>query len=166
MKRIVLTGAESTGKSTLAQALASHYEAPVVEYVRQYVNHLGRKLAEDLEPIARGQLALEHDAASRATGRVLHDTNILSSILYAQHYFATHLDWLSCLPPSYSLYLLCLPDIPWQPDPGQRDSAHARDELHRIFKAALDVRQLHYVEIGGDPATRLQHAIQAINALP
>ena len=61
MRRIVITGAESTGKSTLAKVLAKHFSAPLsTEFVRQYVNAVQRPLtAEDLEPIARGQFAAE-----------------------------------------------------------------------------------------------------------
>ena len=97
MKRIVLTGAESTGKSTLARALAAHYGEPwSAEYVRRYVDTLeGELQAKDLEPIARGQLSLENDGAAQAQRLVLHDTNILSSIIYAQYYFDTTIDWVN-----------------------------------------------------------------------
>ena len=96
MRRIVITGAESTGKSTLAKVLAKHFSAPLsTEFVRQYVNAVQRPLtAEDLEPIARGQFAAEAAAISNANNLVLHDTNILSSILYAKHYFDVTLDWV------------------------------------------------------------------------
>ena len=61
IKRIVLTGAESTGKSTLAKSLSEHYCAPwSKEFVREYIHTLGRDLiAKDVDTIARGQLAVE-----------------------------------------------------------------------------------------------------------
>lgn len=169
MKSIVLTGAESTGKSSLAQAIAAHYGEPCSrEFVRSYVDRLGRQLnTADLEPIARGQLA-EEDAASELAQRlVLHDTNILSSIIYASYYFDVVLDWVNeaFLERGYTLYLLCLPDIPWEADEGQRESPETRDTLHELFRDSLDILQVPYVEISGTPEERLAQATQAIDAV-
>lgn len=166
MIRIVVTGAESTGKSTLARALARHFKVPLSsEYVRPYVDGIGRELtADDLEPIARGQFAAEDAAVAQAESLVIHDTNILSSILYAKHYFGRTLDWVdkAFAERDYTLYLLCLPDIPWEPDDGQRESPEARDQLHAMFKAELVSLKLPYIEIGGAHEQRLAQAIAAI----
>lgn len=166
MKRIVLIGAESTGKSTLAKALAEHFNAPLSnEYVRHYVDQVQRELsAEDLTPIARGQLAAEDVACAAAKDLVIHDTNILSSIIYAKHYFGISLDWVdhAFAERDYTLYLLCLPDIPWIADDGQRESPESREQLHTIFKATLDELDLPYVEIGGSAEARISSAIAAI----
>lgn len=166
MKRIVLTGAESTGKSTLAKALVAHYAAPCSgEFVRQYVDELQRELTvDDLGPIARGQFGLEDQAASEATDIVFHDTNILSSIIYAKHYFDVSLDSAddAFAKRDYTLYLLCMPDIPWVADEGQRESPEARDALQAIFKAKLEELNLPYVEIGGTAEERITKVIKAI----
>ena len=68
MKRIVLTGAECTGKSTLAQALSCHYGEPwTTEFVRGYVDQLDRELIQaDLEEIFCGQIAAEDAGWARA----------------------------------------------------------------------------------------------------
>ena len=97
MQRVVLTGAECTGKSTLTQALSGYYGEPwTAEFVRIYVDRIRRQLRpEDLEPIARGQLAAEDNSLSKAERFVLHDTNLLSSIIYANHYFGTTIDWVN-----------------------------------------------------------------------
>jgi len=167
--RIVITGAESTGKSTLAKALSAHYREPwTAEFVRSYVDQLQRDLqGQDLNPIAAGQLALEDRQLNSARQLIIHDTNILSSILYADHYFDTELDWVwqRFLERDYSLYLLCVPDIPWQADPGQRDSADAREYLQQRFKDTLDRLQLPYIEISGTPPARLAQAVVAIDSL-
>jgi len=166
MKRIVLTGAESTGKSTLASALSGYYGEPWTgEFVRHYVDQVARELKQDdLEPIAQGQLAMEDAALKNATRLVIHDTNIFSSILYANHYFGATLDWVNdrFLQRDYTLYLLCMPDIPWVPDNGQRESPETRDKLHQIFKDGLDKLNLPYVEISGDNAARFHSAVTAI----
>ena len=110
MKRIVIAGAESTGKTTLAEALAGYYGEPWTgEFVRQYVDGLDRPLERgDLEAIARGQLAQEDFALDKAERFIIHDTNLLSSILYAKHYFDAEIDWVNdqFLARDYSLYLL------------------------------------------------------------
>ena len=138
MKRIVITGAESTGKSTLAKALSDYYAEPYSrEFVRSYVDSHQRELnPSDLKPIATGQLALEDAELEQAQRLIFHDTNILSSMIYAEVYFDTAIDWVNdrFLERDYSLYLLCMPDIPWQADEGQRESPAARDDLHLHFK--------------------------------
>ena len=170
MKRIVLTGAECTGKTTLATALAGYYGEPwTAEFVRQYVAGLGRELThEDLEPIARGQLALEDEARAQARQLILHDTNLLSSIIYANHYFGAQLEWVNeaFLSRDYALYLLCTPaGIDWQADSGQRDSAAARAQLHEKFKQSLERLELPYVELTGSAAVRFGEAVLAIDQL-
>ena len=167
--RIVITGAESTGKTTLARALADYYKEPwTKEFVRDYVQQLDRELQlEDLELIAHGQLAAEDDRLEQAQQLIIHDTNILSSIIYAEHYFQAKLDWVDKLfkERNYSLYLLSMPDIPWEADPGQRESSTVRDLLHQKFKAKLNFLKLAHIEVRGSKSERLQQAIEIINKL-
>lgn len=170
MKRIVLTGAECTGKSTLAQALSGYYGEPwTTEYVRQYVEQIERELRkEDLEAIAHGQIATEDAARAKAKRCILHDTNLLSSIIYANHYFGEVIDWVNeaFLQRDYTLYLLCSPEgIEWKDDPGQRDSPAARAELQTTFKDSLDQLKLPYIELTGDTTARFGQAVRAIDAL-
>jgi nicotinamide riboside kinase len=169
MKQIVITGAECTGKSTLTKALSGYYGEPwSTEYVRHYIDQHQRVLTrEDLEGIAGGQLAVEDAAIAKAKRFALHDTNLLSSIIYANHYFGAVIDWANdaFLSRDYTLYLLCSPDnIEWRADPGQRDSAAARAELHTKFEDSLNTLQLPYVELSGDATIRFGEAIRAIDA--
>ncbi len=167
MIRIVLIGAESTGKSTLAAALSEALQIPCTgEYVRDYVAGLDRPLRkDDLEPIARGQLA-EEDRFPRLP-RVLHDTNLLSSLIYGQHYFGASQPQLEEVfaNRSYTLYLFCQPDIPWVADPGQREGPQVRDQLHAVFEAELFRRGLPTVLIAGTHEARLTEALHAIAEL-
>lgn len=170
MQRIVLTGAECTGKTTLAAALAGYYGEPwTAEFVRQYVAALDRELTrEDLAAIARGQLALEDQALAQARRLILHDTNLLSSIIYASHYFGEQLEWVNqaFLSRDYTLYLLCNPaGIAWQPDPGQRESAATREILHAQFKQSLEQLKLPYAELTGSATARFGEAVLAIDRL-
>lgn len=166
--RIVLTGAECTGKTTLAKALSGYYSEPwTPEFVRRYVDALDRELGrKDLAPIARGQLESEDRAIKEAKHLVVHDTNLLSSILYANHYFGEQLEWVNdqFLRRDYALYLLCAPEnIAWQPDPGQRESPAARTELHGKFKESLQCLELPYLELTGSQEARFGQAVLAIN---
>ncbi len=167
MKRVVLIGAESTGKSTLAAALSDALQIPcTTEYVRDYVARLERPLAaHDLDPIARGQLA-EEDRFPRAPV-VLHDTNLLSTLLYARHYFQASQPWLeqALAAREYALYLFCQPDIPWVADPGQREGPQVRAQLHAVFEAELARRNLPTVPIAGPHEVRLRAARDAIDAV-
>lgn len=169
MKRIVLTGAESTGKSTLAKAIAAHYDAPLShEYVRHYVDKLDRELdLQDLLPIARGQIAAENDAVQQAERIAFHDTNILSSIIYAQHYFEQSIPEAdqALKTGDYTLYLLCEADIPWVADAGQRESPQTREHLQQKFETELSLRKLPHLKISGSLEARLRQAINAIDAL-
>jgi nicotinamide riboside kinase len=170
MIRIVLTGAECTGKSSLAAALSGYYGEPwTAEYVRTYVEELDRELnASDLEPVAQGQNALENSALKRARQFILHDTNLLSTILYANHYFGEQLNWVNdtFLSRDYSLYLLCSSEgIDWKDDPGQRDSSDARDALEGKFRDALQRLQLPHLELTGTHEARFGEAVLAIDQL-
>ncbi|NBB80103.1 MAG: AAA family ATPase [Verrucomicrobia bacterium] len=170
MKRIVITGAECTGKSTLAQALSGYYGEPwTPEFVRAYVEQVQREIeAVDLPEIFAGQLALEDAALENADRCIFHDTNLLSSILYANHYFGHRKDTEQTrfLERDYALYLLCSPrGIEWAADPGQRDSPQARDTLQGKFKAVLDQLALPYIELHGDLSARMSTAVRAVDGL-
>ena len=164
MIRVVFIGAESTGKSTLAHAVSQARGLPCTgEYVRAYVAGLDRPLsADDLDPIAHGQLAEED--RHREAPVVLHDTNLLSTLVYARHYFGVTQAWLedAFAQRQYAVYLFCQPDIPWEPDPGQRESPQERDTLHAVFEAELQRRGLPVVRVAGSPETRLKTALAAL----
>ena len=133
------------------------------------MDQISRKLKhKDLDSIARGQIAAEDAVLPKAERFVLHDTNLLSSILYAKHYFSTEIDWVekAFMSREYTLYLLCLPDeIPWQSDPGQRESPSARIKFHGYFKESLDSLGIPYAELTGKEDMRINKATRAIDML-
>jgi HTH-type transcriptional repressor of NAD biosynthesis genes len=173
IKRIVIFGTESTGKTTLAQQLAAHFGEPwSPEFVREFWDaHGGQITAADLDAIARGQIAGEDYAAARARRAVFCDTELLTCTLWD--------DWLfpGACPPwvraeaerrarNYALWLLCDADIPWAPDP-QRcfPDAVSRERGRRLWREALTSRGLPFVEICGDWTTRERAAIAAVEEL-
>ena len=143
-RRVVLTGSESVGKTTLAAQLAAHYGAPCVpEFVRGYAAAKGAPLGfGDHGPIARGQVAQEEGAlaGARAAGAplLLLDTDLLSTVVYCRHYFGRAPDflaqWAAVRRPD--LYLLLDIDVPWVAD-GVRDRGDRRAEVQGAFVEAL-----------------------------
>src|SRR5688572_13468069 len=123
MKRVVITGSESTGKTELARALGAHFAAPVsTEFVREFAARQGSLSFSDHGAIAKGQMASEDAAISRATRLVILDTDLVSTVVYCEHYFGRSPEWITeeARKRAGDLYLLLKPDIPWVPD-GIRD---------------------------------------------
>jgi NadR type nicotinamide-nucleotide adenylyltransferase len=166
--RVVVTGAESTGKTTLARALASTFGAAwVPEYARDYLEGKGHALShEDVEPIARGQMAAE-DAARTGSGLLILDTDLVSTAVYARHYFDACPPWIerAARERRADLYLLLHPDVPWVADGSQRARPEARPELHERFRTTLGATGASVVDVRGSWAEREQIARKAIQAL-
>jgi NadR type nicotinamide-nucleotide adenylyltransferase len=167
-RKVVLTGSECTGKTTLAAELARHYGAVwLPEYVRGYAESKGAPLdAGDVEPIARGQIAAQDAALERARQLLLLDTDLLSTVVYAEHYYGSCPDWISDLAVARrgDLYLLCDIDMPWTADP-QRDRPDSREAMQALFHRALTSRGFRFVEIRGDRLERFRAARVTIDAL-
>ena len=169
MMRIVVTGSECTGKTTLARSLASHYEAPwVPEFAREFVARRGAPpAAADVDEIARGQIALEDHLSHRADRLLIQDTDLLSTIVYSRHYYGLCPRWIGRALASRTadLYLLAGIDVPWQADGFQRDRSDRREEMQALFRTALVDRGLSFVEVVGPTELRLEEAVRRIDAL-
>lgn len=167
-RRVVLTGSESTGKTTLAADLARHYRAVwVPEYVRGYADWKRAPLdAGDVESIAQGQIAAQDRALERAETLLLLDTDLLSTVVYAEHYYGSCPEWIRAAAGHRraDLYLLCDIDVPWRPDP-QRDRPDERPVMHRLFRSALTARGFRFQVIRGGWRERFLAARLAIEEL-
>jgi len=170
MIRVVVTGSECTGKTTLAGALADYYGAVwVPEYSRQFVREKGTAPTyEDVDAIARGQIACEEEHIAVAAAPVLiQDTDLLSTSVYSRHYYGDCPAWIeqSLRARVPDLYLLAGIDVPWVPDGDQRDRGDRRREMQELFRQALASRDFRFVEIRGDRGERLREATAAIDVL-
>jgi NadR type nicotinamide-nucleotide adenylyltransferase len=167
-RKVVLTGSECTGKTTLAADLARHYGTVwVPEYVRGYAESKDAPLvAGDVEPIAHGQIAAQDAARERARSLIILDTDLLSTVVYAEHYYGACPDWISAeaLARRADLYLLCGIDAPWTADL-QRDRPDSREAMQALFRGALNSRAFRFVDVRGDWRQRFQTARQAIDEL-
>jgi NadR type nicotinamide-nucleotide adenylyltransferase len=167
--KVVLTGSECTGKTTLARALAEFYDAAVSrEYSREFVETSGRSpRAEDVDEIARGQIELENEAVRRADDVVILDTDLLSTIVYSRHYYGDCPGWIDR---TFSnrvgdIYLLAGVDVPWSEDGLHRDRGDFRSELQELFLNELRGRNLEYIELQGPHEARLRAARTAVDRL-
>ena len=171
MIRVVVTGSESTGKTTLAERLAADVGTICVpEFVRGYAERKGAALdAGDVEPIARGQMAAEDAGVRRAIIArrpvLVLDTDLLSTLVYAEHYYGPAPAWLhdEVARRAADLYLLCEIDVPWVPDP-QRDRPDRREEMHALFASALARLGRPVVPVRGGWEERLGIAVAAVSA--
>lgn len=171
LERIALFGFESSGKTTLAEALASYYDEPVAyEYVREFWDRRrGYISAADLPMIARGQIAAEEQAAREARRLLFCDTELLTNRLWFDLLFPGQCPpWVaSCAEMRsrrYALYLFCTAEQPSTPDP-QRcfPDPGPRQHYSAVWREALRVRGLPTVELSGNLAQRLANAISAID---
>lgn len=166
LTRIVLTGSESTGKTTLATQLATHYGCEFVpEFVREYAEQKHGPLTfADHGPITRGQIALEDTYATRATSLLIQDADLLSTVAYCTHYFGMCPAWIeeAAVARRPALYLLCDIDVPWAAD-GVRDRGDRREEMHALFVETLARLGAPYREVRGIGATRFARARSLID---
>lgn len=167
--RVAVTGSECSGKTTLATALAAHYQTVCVpEFARQFVIDKGAAPDyEDVEAIARGQIALADEKADQASRLLIKDTDLLSTVLYSHHYYGDCPHWIDVASEKRAadLYLLADIDIPWVPDGGQRDRGDRRQEMHELFRCALVERRFTFTEIHGSRGERLKAAVPLIDRL-
>lgn len=166
--RVVVTGAESTGKTTLARRLAERLgTAWAPEAARAYLERLPRALTlADVEAIAGLQLEAEEDAAGRARGLLVCDTDLLATRIWSEHYFATCPAWIrhEAATRPYALHLLCGAGVPWVAD-GLRDSPHLGSTFEERFRSALRADGRPFVELPGPWADRERRAVEAIERL-
>ncbi|MCF6349211.1 MAG: ATP-binding protein [Flavobacteriaceae bacterium] len=171
--KVVIFGPESTGKTTLSNQLARHYNTVwVAEYAREYLQNKWnneRKTCEnsDLLPIAIGQMKLENKLVKKADKVLICDTDLLETKVYSEEYYGGFVDpYLdkAAIENSYDLYLLTYIDTPWEAD-DLRDRPEQRKEMFNAFENALKKYNLPYILLKGNKQKRLKAATKAIDAL-
>jgi NadR type nicotinamide-nucleotide adenylyltransferase len=169
IRRVVLLGPESCGKSYLAAYLAKHFNTVFVEeFGRTYTEQTDRPLTPlDFAQIAGGQLYLEDEMAKKADRVLFCDTDLLITRIWSEVYFNG-----ACQPwifgadhqRRYDLYLLLAPDIPWYGD-GTRTYQHTRDWQFERLRQELESRNLPYEVIRGSFEARQDRAVAFVNRL-
>jgi NadR type nicotinamide-nucleotide adenylyltransferase len=168
VKRVVVFGPESTGKTTLCKMLAEHFGTVwVPEFVRGYLDQKAAPCEPaDIPLIVRGQWATEDELARLAKGVLFCDTDVTMTVVYAHLYYGECPEWIERLAVArpYDLHLLTGVDVPWVGDP-QRDMPHRRHEIFDRCRAALDTSGRRYVLVRGTWDERFRTAREAVEEL-
>jgi len=168
--RVCVFGPESTGKTTLAAALARHYgTVHATEYVRGYLDVTGNAgTLDDVPWIARGQRAAEIASAQQANRALVCDTNLATILLWSEVLFGTAPPWLrdEALRQTYDLWLLTGIDVPFEPDP-QRCFPNPADRarLMAACEAMLVRLGVVPVRVTGSHDERMATACAALDRL-
>ncbi len=170
-KKIVITGPESSGKSSLTQALSDQLRIPAApEYARLYLSLFGPQYQrDDLAHMAHGQVALEVEAAMRSKGFFLCDTSLEVIYIWWEMRFGPPPTWLSHLMERHlgHFYLLCAPDITWVPDPlREHPYPHQRSQLFARYQRLLESLGVPYGVVQGQGPKRLQCALELLYKAP
>ena len=171
MKRIVIIGPESTGKSTLSKQLAEHFNTVwCPEFAREYLLQNGTNYTlADLAKIADGQVALEARMEQEATNNLYFiDTDLY--VMKVWHEVVFHQCPSKILKgiaqTRYDLYLLCNTDLPWEKDElREYPDLASRQRLYKMYKDIAINTGTPWAEISGTNEQRLQLAIAAVNLL-
>jgi NadR type nicotinamide-nucleotide adenylyltransferase len=167
MIRICFHGAESTGKSVLAQQLQARFGWPwVPEYGRAYAEAHGTDFTmDDLLAMAEGQNAAMLAASAARPPVLILDTDPLMTAAWAQMLFGHAPDALFAYPKA-DLYLLFAPDVPWVED-GTRffGTTQARTQFAAVSEEMLRRACVPYTSVGGDWAEREAQVVDAVLAV-
>lgn len=168
LKKVVLSGPESVGKSVLSEKLAKHYKTTFVEeYGRTYCEGIGMDLTElDFAHIAGGHLLKEDEASRNANKVLICDTDLIVTQIWAEIFLGYCPQWIIEMSHQrkYDLYILLKPDVPWVDD-GTRAFEDIRKSQFERLQEELESRNCNYVIIEGDFEERFEKAVFEIDKL-
>ena len=168
IKRIAITGPESTGKSKLAENLARYYKTVwVPEYAREYINGLSRPYYyDDILIIAKEQIRREEKMLGKANQFLFCDTELIVTKIWCEYKYGKCHDWIleNIKNHKYDLYLLMDIDLPWKFDE-QRENPNQRKQLFDLYLIELKNREFPFKIISGKSEKRLQNAISIIDSM-
>lgn len=165
--KVIITGPECTGKSTLARQLSEYFERPwLPEYARTFLSESQRPYNDnDLLTIAQGQVKKEDELLSKDHDMVFFDTSLEVLKVWSEWKYNSCdkyiLDNYKSRPAD--LYLLLLPDMAWEYDP-LRENPHDRDIIFDIYKKELESLGKPFEIISGLGLLRTRRAIKIISS--
>lgn len=182
IRKIVVIGPESTGKSTLCERLALHFRTKwVPEFAREYLLNHGKAYDYgDLLKIAKGQIALEDriftELSAETSGvygsldkslpvPLFVDTDLWVMKVWCEYVFGNCHQWIIDQISSrrYDFYLLCNTDLPWVGDElREYPDLETREKLYRMYKDILINQNRPWVEIKGESDQRITMAIESV----
>ena len=167
MFKIAITGPESTGKSTLSEKLAHHYNTNFVpEYSRSYLeNFVGQYTENDVVEIAKGQYNLILEEEKKSSKILIADTEIVVCKIWVEYVFKHSNRVIDEIlkQQDFDLYLLCDIDLPWVYDPlRENPNIDERKELFEIYRNTLEQMKVPFEIVSGDNDERVNNAIKVI----
>ncbi|MBS1773191.1 MAG: ATP-binding protein [Bacteroidetes bacterium] len=170
LKKIVVIGPESTGKSTLSEQLANALHTVwVPEYARGYLETLGHNYTEvDLLAIAKGQIESENEYAVRANKYLVCDTDLYVLKVWSEASYGRCHKWIleEIAKRRYDLYLLTNIDIPWQEDPlREHPLPHERAYFYNLYRDIVIQSGVPWASVKGNEKERLELATNAVHLL-
>ena len=167
MIRIVVIGAESSGKTTLCQDLSKHYKIPFIpEYARTYLEENGSAYdLDDVQLMAQGQLELED--CSELEFQVL-DTNLYVYKVWLEEKYKLQIEWVEdeIASRNYDHYLLCDFDIPYQVEEfREHPNSDDRKRLFDKYKNLLENDTRSFSVISGLREERLEKSVSIIDSI-
>ena len=168
LKKMVITGPESTGKSALCRALAQHFGYTLIpEYARIYLEKHGAKYDYDLLlKLAKKHQAFQQMHLKTATKLVFLDTDLINYKVWSQQVFGKTHPWIAqeADKETNHIYLLTSPDLPWEED-SLRENPTNREELFELHLAEVKQKNQPFAIISGIGQARINNAVRAIEAL-
>ncbi len=159
--KIAITGPESSGKTTIARLIAEQINGFYVpEFAREFLELLDRDYTiNDLDDIAKGQVQRWNSAPQDEM--LVCDTDWTVIRIWESFKYGSVKHTLYCTSSPDTLYLLCKPDIEWEPDP-LRENPDDRNELFDLYEQLLRETGLNYSISEGNVTNRLQNAVSLI----
>jgi nicotinamide riboside kinase len=166
MFNVVITGPESTGKTKICKFLATSFNTEYIpEYAREYVASLNRPYTfEDVEQIARVQVEQYRLNQEKELPILFMDTFLIITKVWFREVFGIIPDWIdnSLANAGIDLFLLCLFDIEWVPDPLRENPGPRRAYLYNAYLKEIEQLGTDYEVITGSGIDRFEHAKIAV----
>ena len=167
---LVMTGPESSGKTTLAGQLSDYWKSPLVpEVARDYLEGKVSYQQHDLLKIAKQQHQREQALLSHFPKKIVCDTDLLVIMIWSEVKYGCCDPWITTTfensikqQSSTRYYFLCDSDIPWQAD-RLRENSNNRDELFNLYLQKLKEYELPHSIVEGEPQERLKQALTGPN---
>jgi len=168
-KIVVVTGAESTGKSTLAESLSSYFNAPVIpEFAREYVEKLDRRYNyHDVEVIAQKQVDQLKSFLKKEHQVIFVDTWLIITKVWFEVVFQQVPEWLENEIRSLKidLFLVCNIDLPWIPDLVRENGGENRRILQNMYIENIKKYNFTFHMVNGEEQSRFENALEPVKLL-
>ncbi len=165
-KIIVITGAESTGKSVLTKWLAKHYQVPYIpEFAREYIEKLNRDYTfSDVEEIAKNQINQINELKKTNQPFIFADTWLIITKIWFEVVFKKVPVWIdeTIKKTKIDLFLVCDTNLPWIADPVRENGGKQREILQKRYIKTIKEYGFNYKIISGQNEERFKNALEAV----